>query len=176
MTPKLKEKLLLRKFSSVEYMEEFAEHYFSFIEAGVEAVESYKKKPPGTPQANYEGDLKLWELKVLPNYRFMYNSMRDEIKAARSGNTEGIESAAADLRGLGKAMDGIRESFMDAIDPNIKRTYFEQLKLARKKGNNIYLTLNDWWDDDQLLDTEITGPIDEQDLLLYLNPGETEDS
>lgn len=177
MNPELKEHLLMRKFASIEYMEEFAEHYFSFIEAGIKAVEEYKKNPPdpnqfGSAIGDYEGDLKLWEMKVLPNFRFMYNGMREEILDARNGNTNGIKSAAGDLRGLGRSMDGIRESFMDAIDIKIKDNYFLQLKTARKKGNNIYYTLSERWKPGEILDEDITGPVDEHDLLRYLRPRE----
>lgn len=181
MTPELKEKLLLKKFSSIEYMEEFSKHFFSFIEAGFSAVDAYKQNPPnpdiaGNKIQDFEGDLKLWELKVLPNFKRMYKHMETSISKARQGSYDSIESAAGNLRGLGKDMDGIRESFMDAVNPNIKNSYFDQLKLARRKGNNIYYTLDDWWEPGEILNEKITGPIDEQDLLRYLKPGDRENS
>ncbi len=180
MTPKLKETMLLRKFSSIEYMKEFSEHYFNFIDAGFESVNAYKSNPPNvdlldeTQLKRYEGDLGLWESKVHPNFRFMYNSIITDIENAEKGNYEGVESAAADLRGLNKSMDGIRESFMDVIDPKIKEIYFFNLSQAKTKGDNIYRTLRGFWRPGAIHKESITGFVDEQELLRYLKPGELE--
>ncbi len=179
MTPELKEQLLLRKFSSFEYFEEFSKHYFNFIDAAIEAVETYKASPPNPEETDtkivdsYNNEIVLWESKVIPNFRSMYNGMITDIESAKIGNTIGIRSAAGDLRGLGKSMDGIRENFMDAIDPSIKEKYFYNLDQANTKGDNIYRTLSGYWRPGAIHDESITGPIEEQELLNYLRDGES---
>lgn len=176
ITPALKEQLLLRLFSSIEYSEQFAEHFIQFIDTGLLALERYDALPvKPTTVANYnevKKDADLWHLKVKPNYLGMREGILEAIEKARNGDFSYVSSDAANLRGLSRDMDGIREAFMDFIEPEIKQRYFELWKTAHKEGNNIYYTLRDFWDPGELLDEEITGPIDEQLLLQYLKPDE----
>lgn len=176
MTPDLKETLLLRLFASLEYAEQFAEDFTQFIDTGLLALAEYDAlsvKP--TTAANYteiKKDADLWHLKVKPNFLRMKQNMQDAIAAARQGNFRVIRSAAGSFRALNKDMDGIREAFMDYIEPEIKQRYFELWKKADYGATNIYLTHRGFWDPGQPLKEKITGPIDEQQLLNYLQPGE----
>uniref|UniRef100_UPI0040478541 hypothetical protein n=1 Tax=Rheinheimera sp. TaxID=1869214 RepID=UPI0040478541 len=176
MKPDLKETLLLRLFASLEYAEQFAEDFTQFIDTGLLALTEYDAlsvKP--TTAANYteiKKDADLWHLKVKPNFLRMKQNMQDAIAAARQGNFRVIRSAAGSFKSLSKDMDGIREAFMDYIDPEIKARYFRLWKLAHTEGCNIYYTLSDFWDAGELLNSKITGPIDEQQLIKYLQPGE----
>lgn len=176
MAPDLKEQLLLRLFSSIEYSEQFAEHFIQFIDTGLLALEHYDALPvKPTTAANYnevKKDADLWHLKVKPNFLGMREGILEAIEKARNGDFSYISSDAANLRGLSRDMDGIREAFMDFIEPEIKQRYFELWKIARTEGNNIYLTISNYWDVGQILDEEITGPINEQLLLQYLKPDE----
>jgi hypothetical protein len=176
MPPALKEKLLLRFFSSLDYTEQFVDHFIQFIDTGLLALAQYDAlavKP--TTATNYneiKKDADLWHLKVKPNFIRMRQNMQDAIAAARQGNFRVIRSAAGNFKGLNKDMDGIREAFMDFIEPDIKNRYFMLWKLAHTEGCNIYYTLSDHWDPGEILDTEITGLIDEKRLLSYLQAGE----
>jgi hypothetical protein len=176
MTPDLKEQLLLRLFSSVEYTEQFADHFVQFIDTGLLALEQYDNltvKPLNAKNHNeIKKDADLWHLKVRPNFIRMKQNMLDAVTAAKTGNFRIVRSAAGNFKGLSKDMDGIRETFMEFIEPDIKTRYFTLWKLAHTEGRNIYYTLSDFWDAGEILNSEITGPIDEQRLLKYLKPGE----
>lgn len=176
MKPDLKETLLLRLFASLEYAEQFAEHFTQFIDTGLLALAQYDALPVKPITASNYNEIKkdadLWHLKVKPNFVRMRQNIQDAIAEARQGNFRVIRSAAGSFRGLNKDMDGIREAFMDLIEPDVKARYFELWTLAHTEGCNIYYTLSDHWDSGEILNTEITGPIDEQRLLKYLQPGE----
>ena len=163
-------------FSSFEYTEQFVNDFIQFIDTGLLALELYDALPvKPTNAANYaevKKDADLWHLKVKPNFVRMRQNMQDAIVAAQQGNFRVIRAAAGSFRGLNKDMDGIREAFMDFIEPDVKARYFELWTLAHTEGCNIYYTLSDHWDTGEILNTEITGPIDEQQLLKYLQPGE----
>lgn len=144
MKPDLKETLLLRLFTSLEYAEQFAEDFTQFIDTGLSELVEYDAllvKP--TTAANYteiKKDADLWHLKVKPNFIRMKQNMQDAIAAARQGNFRVMRSAAGSFRALSKDMDGIREAFMDYIEPEIKQRYFELWKKADYGATNIYLT------------------------------------
>lgn len=180
MKKEIKEKLLLRKFSSLDYIEEFISHYKGFVIAGINAVAAYRALPiEPVYQNNYNeisSDIELWEKKVLPNFRRMNESADYALKMSKQGNFDYVDSLAGDLRGLSKDMDGINETFMDYIDSNIKYQYFSNLDQAKIEGDNILWTLSNYWDPGEILDMKITGPIDENDLIRYLKPGETLDA
>lgn len=176
MKPEFKETLLLRMFSSIEYMEEYSQHFIAFIDTGLFALTQYEAlavKPVNHP--NYymvETDVRLWNLKVKPNFIGMRENIIEAVDNARQGKFPTIRSAAGNFRGLSRDMDGIREAFMDFIDPAIKQRYFDEWKITSTMGTNIYLTLSNYWRPTELLDTDITGKIAEDDLLKYLQHGE----
>lgn len=176
MKPDLKEKLLLRMFSSLEYTEQFVENFTHFIDTGLEALEHYDALPVKPITAvNYnkiKKDADLWHLKVKPNFLGMKQGMLEALAKARRGDFSYVRSDAGNFRGLNRDMDGIREAFMDFIEPEIKQRYFELWKKSDYMATNIYLTLSDFWDPGQPLKEGITGLIDEQRLLKYLRPGE----
>ena len=176
MTPELKEKLLLRLFSSFEYTEQFVNDFIQFIDTGLLALELYDALPvKPTNAANYaevKKDADLWHLKVKPNFLGMKQGMLEALEKARQGDFSYVRADAGNFRALSKDMDGIRESFMDFIEPDVKARYFELWKKADYRATNIYLTFSGFWDPGQPLKEKITGPIDEQQLLKYLQPGE----
>lgn len=176
MTPELKEVLLLRLFASVEYAEQFAEHFKQFIDTGLLALAQYDALPVKPTAAENHNEIKkdadLWHLKVEPNFVRMRQNMQEAIDAARQGDFSYVRADAGNFRGLSRDMDGIREAFMDYIEPEIKQRYFELWKKADYGATNIYLTFSNFWDPGQPLKEKITGPIDEQRLLKYLQLGE----
>lgn len=176
MTPEMREKLLLRMFSSIGYMEDYAQHFIEFIDTGLLALDLYERstsKPIADPDySNVVSDVRLWKLKVKPNFLGMKENMAEALVNARAGKFSTIRSAAGNFRGLSKDMDGIRESFMDFIDPAIKQKYFAEWKVTNRMGGNIYYTLSGYWNPQEVLNEEITGVIDEKELLGYLSAGE----
>lgn len=179
MTPEKKILLLKRKFQSLQYIEQFIAHYQEFIDTGLKALELYKKYKINNPSfvstPDMDTDEYLWELKVKPNFLGMHASSIEALENAKYGKNSTVRSLAADFRGLSKSMDGIGESFMDVPDSDIKKHYLELWKITGKESRNIEKTINQWWKDSSILDKEITGPIDDNELLNYLEPGETVD-
>lgn len=177
MTPEMKEKLLLRMFSSIKYMEEYTRHFIEFIDTGLLALDTYERlpvKPTNHPDyANVISDVRLWKLKVKPNFLGMRENIEAAIVNARRGKFSTIRSAAGNFRGLSKDMDGIRESFMDFIDPEIKQKYFAEWKIVGTMGDNIYKTIDARWRAGSILNEKITGFIDENELVKYLANGES---
>ena len=176
MKPELKEKLLLRLFSSLEYTEQFVGHFIQFIDTGLLALEQFDNlsvKPLNVENyAEIKKDADLWHKKVKPNFLGMRKGMHEALAYAKQGDFSHIRCDAGNFKSLNKDMDGIREAFMDHIEPEVKTRYFALWKVAHTEGCNIYYTLSDFWDPGEIINTEITGPIDEQQLLKYLQPGE----
>lgn len=176
MKSDLKQKLLLRMFSSIEYMEEYVRHFINFIDTGLLALETYEQlptKPVGhVDYSLVETDVRLWHKKVKPNFLLMKKNIQEAIVEARQGDYSGIDAAAGNFRGLSKDMDGIRESFMDFIDPAIKQNYFAEWKIVGTMGDNLAKTIGTRWREGSILNEKITGVIDEKELLGYLSPDE----
>jgi hypothetical protein len=174
MTPELKEKLLLRLFSSIDYMEEFTQHYVSGLQAADDAFAVFEKKCSADPTLTnrYALEFRQWKEKVIPNFRGMKNNAIVALDNAMQGQSSTIRSATGNLRGLSKDMDGIGWDWWNEIDQKFWKDHAADMNNAKQFGKNIYLTLSDFWDDGEILDEEITGPIDEQLLLTYLQPGE----
>lgn len=174
MTPELKEKLLIRLFSSIEYMEEFTAHYVAGLQAADDAFSSFEKKYSiDASLANrYAMEFLQWQERVIPNFRGMKEDAILALSNAKKGKTSTIRSTAGNLRGLSKDMDGIGDNWWLEVDDLIRRKYADNMNKAKLMGNNIYYTLSDFWNPGELLTENITGPIDEKVLLKYLQPGE----
>ena len=115
----------------------------------------------------------MWDQKVKPNFLSMRKSSEEALNFAKQNNIGYTRGLSGDFRGLNKSMDGIRESFMDVLDPKIKEEYLPRWKSTDIEAHNIEKTINNWWKPASILDEEITGPIDEKELLNYLKPGES---
>ncbi len=174
MTPELKEQLLLRLFSSIEYMEEFTEHYVAGLQAAEDAFAVFEQKyNMDAALANrYAMEFRQWQERVIPNFRGMKQDAIFALGNAKQGQTSTIRSTTGNLRGLSKDMDGIGWDWWDEVESTYWKSHADNMNKAEKMGGNIYLTLSDFWDPGETLIEEITGPIDEQVLLKYLQPGE----
>ena len=175
MKPELKENLLLRMFGSFEYIEKFVTQFVSAVDAAEEGIGYYKANPPADLKTRLElkGTISMWENRALPNFRRMKMNALAGLEAAKVNNYDIIEGLTGSFRGFGKDMDGITDKWWPYVDKSIHEKYFTNLKAAMTTGDNVYRTVGNRWRPGSILDDEITGPIDEQELLKYLQPGET---
>ena len=175
----LKIKLLKRKFQSLGYIEEFIENYQSFLQTGLEGLELYqqyrKAYPEFTPSEYLLLEEDFWGHRVKPNFYGMLRSSEEALNNFRAGKKSTVRSLAMDFRGLSRGFDGIREEFMDVCTPELRKKYRALYKQANKQANNVAKTINDRWKDSSILKEAITGPIDKEELLNYLEPGELPD-
>ena len=174
MTPNLKEKLLKRLFSSNEYMEEFTKHYSAGLQAADDAFLAFEKKcgVDSSLMNRFPMEFSQWKERVIPNFRGMQKNALISLEKAKQGNFDYMQGATGNLRGLSKDMDGIGWDWCGEVDQKYWKDYAHNMNKAKQLGKNIYLTLSDFWDEGEILDEEITGSIDEQLLLSYLQPGE----
>ncbi|OZY87152.1 hypothetical protein CBP51_09240 [Cellvibrio mixtus] len=174
MMPELKEKLLLRLFSSIEYMEEFTNHYIVGLQTAEDAFSIFEKKCSlDVNLANrYAIELRQWQERVIPNFKWMKENALLSLDKAKMGDFDYMDGATGNLRGLSKDMDGIGDNWWLEVDELIRRKYADNMNKAKQMGGNIYNTLSDFWDPGEVLIENIIGPVDESLLLKYLLPGE----
>lgn len=174
MTPELKEKLLLRLFSSTEYMEEFTNHYVAGLQAAEDAFAIFEKKCSMDENltSRYAIEFRQWQERVIPNFRRMKENALLSLNKAKMGDFDYMDGATGSLRGLSKDMDGIGWDWWDEVDPKYWKSHADNMNKAEKMGFNIYYTLSDFWDPGEILEEAITGLIDEKVLLKYLQPSE----
>ena len=175
MDPLLKEKLLLRKFSSLEYMGELAVYHHKAIEGLKKCLDAFDRSPP--QHVDWENwpiwnSPEVWKIKVLPNFQGTQQSIEEGIENAKRGNFSTIRSATGSLQGLSKDMEGIGWDWLKYIDYDLVLQFSPNLGKAEQLASNIWLTVGDYWRPGEILDEKITGPIDEQELLRYLQSGE----
>jgi hypothetical protein len=174
MTPEMKKKLLLRKFSSIEYMEELYTYFSKAVDGLYESIEWFYNHPPEVDWQSWhiadrpEG----WEKRAVPNFERYLESIRQGIEEYKNGDSNRIEGTSNCLMSLSKDMDVLGRKWWDYVDLDVKRKYGVNLGKARKIASNIWWTVGEYWEPGEILDEEITGPIDEQELLKYLKPGE----
>jgi hypothetical protein len=174
MTPELKEKLLLRLFSSIDYMEKFTECYTAGLQAAEDAFSIFEKKcqTDSKLSGRYAMEFRQWKERVIPNFQGMKSDAVEALKNAKSGHLSTIRSTTGNLRGLSKDMDGIGWDWWNEIEESYRPPYSQNISKAQIMGDNIYKTLSQFWRPGSILKESITGPIDEQQLLVFLLPGE----
>jgi hypothetical protein len=172
LTPELKEILLKRKFSSIEYMREMVEAHGLAVEALEEGLDQFFAKYPDEEKWPPHCMPDVWQWRVLTNFKRMQGAMERSLEDAKRGDNWRMSSVVGSLRGLSKDMDGISWDLWNYIDKETTEKFSRNLGKAEQHGENLYWTLDDGWNPAEVLDEEITGPIDEQELLKYLKPGE----
>ncbi|WP_299200712.1 hypothetical protein [uncultured Amphritea sp.] len=177
MNQTLKITLLKRKFQSLEYIEEFITNYQQFIQTGLDAFDAYKayrqRHPEFKPNDVMAFEESFWENQVKPNFHGMLQRSTEALSSAKKGKTTTARSLAGSFRGLSRGFDGVGETFMEVVQTGLEDKFLRQWKQTSRQATVIESTINSWWEDDEILDEEITGPIDESELLKYLKAGES---
>ena len=179
MNDELKRTLLTRKFSSIEYMEEFRAYLSKAIAGFKESLQWFNDHPPKDVdwQSWHISDkAEEWERRALPNFERMLDSADEGIKETKKGNISVIRSLTGSMQGLSKDMDVLGEKWWDYVDLEVARKYGLNMNEAEQRASNIWRTVGEYWKTpESILKETITGPIDEEDLLHYLQPGESAD-
>jgi len=172
----LKRTLLERKFRIIEYMEEMRSYHQQAIDALIAALQHiYNNPPKGAdwkiwPQADRPG---VWEERALRNIQGTHKSVERGITNAKAGNFSTIRNATGSLQGIFGNLTNMSWKWWGYIDPSYKDTFTLKLAQAEAMASNVRCEIGGYWRiPGSMLDEEITGPIDEQDLLRYLKPGE----
>lgn len=171
----LKATLLERKFTSSDYMEEMARLHNASIETLLEAIRYFYGHPPEDEDWHdwHQSDWpETWEKRAVPNFKGTQGGIEEGISYARKGDLSYIEGAAGELHSIFGNLDNMGWKWWDYTDPTLKERFLNDLVTANRMASNIYRTTAGYWRPGAILDDEITGPIDEQDLLRYLKPGE----
>jgi hypothetical protein len=176
MDAKMKEDLLNRKFSSLEYMEEMSEFHKRSLEAMIKALEYFYAHPPAEDWHTWHRSdwPETWEERALRNFSGMQASIEKGILQFK--NTQeltSIEGTAGDLHGIFRDLDNIGFKWWDYVPKTLKDEFHNSLVNARDIASNIWRTVGEYWKPGSILKESVTGPIDEEELLKYLKPGET---
>jgi len=176
MNKNSKKTLLERKFTSIDYIKLYVDGYQEIVEtleAGMNEFELQLKKNPTLNIDNF----KQWQLRGAPNIKRGAQNALEHFEKAKKDHLTGIASSAGNLRGLSRDVDNIGGfgDWWHEIDNKYWDKFYTTYMETETIGSNIDYTISGYWDDDEILDEEITGPIDEQELLNYLKPDESLD-
>ncbi len=176
MDEELKRKLLLRKFSSIEYMIEMSEWHRRAIEVLENALDEFFE------QSSEHGDWhkwpasdrpETWRDRVLRNLHGEQSGINEGIKNYREGKVSTIRSSAGSVHGIFRNLENFSWGWWKHVPDHYEKQFRSSLVQASDIATNIMDTLSDYWRDDEILNERITGPIDEEDLKRYLKPGES---
>lgn len=176
MEDALKVILLERKFRSTEYMEEMRVHLKMAIKSLEGAIQYFYAHPPQNENWHtwHQSDWpETWADRAMINLRMTYSSIEDGINNAAQGQYSTISSASGSLHNIFRNLSNMGWKWWDYTDPELKDRFHANLVQARNRASHIWWTTGGYWKAGEILDEEITGPIDEQELLRYLKPGET---
>ena len=175
MNPELRKKLLERMFFSPEYIERFVKYFESAVEGLHESLEWFEQHPPQDvdwESWHISNKPEGWRMRAVPNFERMLKSAKTGLENARQGDYQVIEGLTGSMLGLSRDMDVLGEKWWDYVPQDIAFKFGKNLGQAEQMAANIAWTLGDAWNDDEILRERITGPINEQQLLKYLKPGE----
>ncbi|RMG54544.1 MAG: hypothetical protein D6717_09435 [Gammaproteobacteria bacterium] len=112
-------------------------------------------------------------MRAVPNFKMNQAAIDEGIeKAEKENDWEYLEDAAGSLMSLTRDMDVLGEKWWDYVPNEIARKFGVNLSKAQQMAANIAWTLGEAWKDDEILRERITGPIDEQELMKYLESHE----
>ena len=179
MNPELKKKLLERMFSSPEYMRQMGAYFDAAMEGLYESLDWFEKNPPeGVDWESWhiaekpEG----WRIKAIPNLERLRKGIEEGIERVENGGSDAlIRTVANNIMALSRDMDVLGDRWWEYVPREIAYKWGKNITKADQMASNIWHTIGDYYDEGEILDEEITGPIDELELLKYLKPGESLD-
>jgi len=161
-------------FSSEEYYQRMMDYYEKGVTGAKEGLEWFESHYTG-------GDKDVlhsahgWRVRVIPNMEGYLSGRDEDIESYRQGDTGPMEGTAFNVMSLQRNISQhMSEEWWDYVPEELQNEYFENIYKAGKMASNIYRTLGGGFAarPGTITDEEITGPIDEQNLLKYLKPGE----
>lgn len=175
MTPELRKKLLERVFSSREYYLRMMDYYEKALNGALEAMEWFESNVP----TDDPGALKTayaWKHRALPNMLGYLKGKEEDLYQYDKGDPDYVSGTAHNIMTLSRNLDHVGDKWWDYVPLDIARKFGVNLSKAEQMASNIAWTLGGVFKArDSILDEEITGPVDEQELLKHLKPGESID-
>lgn len=177
MNKNSKKILLERKFTSIEYMTLYVNYFNRMVDSLVSGMDEFKRVKTINPLVD-EHNFSEW---INRGYPILESDRQYAVKAlekAKNGDASEVSGSAGNLKGLSRDVDNIGGFglWWEQLDEKYWDAFWDYYKQADTAGCNIYYTFAKHWDDDEILRESITGPIDEKELLNYLQPGETLES
>lgn len=176
MNNRVKTQLLKRKFSSNGYLQEMSDHHKQAIAILRSAIRYFYSHPPQGEDWHdwHRADWpETWEARALPNFNETQEGLDEGIHYARQGDFSYLEGAAGELHNIFRNLDSLGWKWWDYTDIALKDGFHDHLLTAKKMASLVWWTTGNYWRGEEILNEEITGPIDEQELLRYLKPGES---
>lgn len=172
----MKAALLKRKFLSIEYMEEMRRNHKAATERLRDSIKWFYDNQPESVnwrEWNRGDQPAAWEERVLPNFISKQKSFVAAIEKARAGDTLHISAACGDFTGIYRDLDNFGWKWFEYIPNELELEFRDKITLTKRMAKMIWKTNRNSWKLSSILDEEITGPIDGQELLKYLQPGES---
>jgi len=168
---------LERKFSSIEYMEEVCLWHKSSVDALKGALQAFYGASSSLedwhqwPKSDWP---ETWESRVLVNLESTQDGIEEGVEKAKKGDYRYIESVCNEVHNVFRNLSNFGWGWWDHIPSSHKQDFNDKLVKASKLASNIMRELaKAWKTEDSILNEEITGPIDENELKRYLRPGES---
>ncbi|MFO7786314.1 MAG: hypothetical protein R6W87_00880 [Halospina sp.] len=175
MEPQLKRTLLLRKFSSIEYMEECQSYFRKALDVLDEALAYFEQHYSQDDWKNWHPSEwpTTWRDRAQNNLENLYASLKQGIQQYQSGDPDRLRGTCNGLTALSKDMDGMGEKWWSYVPSEYEERFIRNRREAVQRASNIRRTIGGYWKTpDSVLKETVTGPVDEQDLLRFLDPGE----
>ena len=115
-----------------------------------------------------------WRSRALPNMMGYLKGKDEDIEKYDQGELGYMRGTAHNIMMLECNLDNVGDKWWEYVPEEIVFKYGKNMTQAEKMASNIWRTVGDYWKTpESILKENITGPIDEQELLKYLKPGET---
>lgn len=110
---------------------------------------------------------------MLRNLKGEQVGIDEGIKNYKKGQISTIRSTSGSLHGIFRNLDNFSWGWWGRLPSRYEDEFRRRLVNAKKRASLIMYTLSSFWEVDEILDEEITGPVDEEELKRYLKPGES---
>ena len=134
MTPEMKKKLLTRKFSSIDYMQELEHYLEQAIQGLIDALNYFDEHCQRIDMSTWQPAEKpeAWRGRALPNFNRILSSTCKAIDYAKHGDLSYIEGVTGSMQGLSKDMDVLGERWWRCIPQPVAYAHGVPLGRAEK--------------------------------------------
>ena len=161
-------------FSSKEYYLRMMDYYAKALEGAQDALSWFDENMPTTDEHALK-TANAWRNRALPNMMGYLKGKDEDIEQYNRGELGYMRGTAHNIMTLDRNLDHVGDKWWDYVPQEIAFKYGKNMTKAKKMASNIYRTIGGGFAarPETITDEQVTGPIDEQELLKYLKPGET---
>jgi hypothetical protein len=167
-----KKTLLRERFTSFPYLSAVRVHFAAALHGLEDAIEWFYENPPDDDWQSWHISSRPdgWEKRAVPNFRSILQSIDYAMTEYATGNAGPMRGVSDSVSKISRGLAELGNTWLDYTEKRANNVFLKYIipqALAIHTAGLINYSVAQYWEDDEILNERITGPISDADLRIF---------